>query len=96
MDNKKLTIITAGLAILYAILLIGWHLYDPYRSLATQEPGADNRPEGTARKADDVVIGEFFMDYAQPAPTGYAGIWSGFRGDGRTNITKASAPVQLD
>ena len=96
MDNKKLTIITVALAVLYAALLIGWHLYDPYKSLQTQEPGADNRPEGTARKADDVVIGEFFMQYDAPAPNGFTGIWSGFRGDGRTNITKAAHPLQLE
>ena len=80
MDKKRLTIITAGLAALYAALIVAWHLYDPYRGMTTQEPGADNRPEGTARKADDVVIGEFFLRYDEPAPTGWQGIWGGFHG----------------
>lgn len=87
-QSKLLRLLTAGVAVLWAVLLVAWHLYDPYKSLSTQEPGADNRPEGTARKADDVVIGEFFMRYDEPAPRGFVGVWDGFRGADRSNIVR--------
>lgn len=95
MDNKKtLTAITAGVALLWALLLVGWHLYNPYdKQLTTHEPGADNRPEGSARKADDVVIGEFFMKYDQTAQEGMEGVWPGFRGADRSNIVKDAGQI---
>ncbi|MBR1435905.1 MAG: PQQ-binding-like beta-propeller repeat protein, partial [Bacteroidales bacterium] len=95
MDNKKtLTAVTVGVAVLWALLLVGWHLYNPYgKQLTTHEPGADNRPEGTARKADDVVIGEFFMKYDEPAPSGFDGVWSSFRGEDRSNIVRNSDAI---
>ena len=96
MTKKTLTWITVGVALLWAALLVGWHFYDPYRGLAAQEPGADNRPEGTARKADDVVIGEFFMRYDEPLPTGFSSVWSGFRGADRSNVVKNAGPVVTD
>ena len=50
--------------------LVEWHLYVPRENLTIQVPGADNRPEGLARKANDVVIGEYFMKYEEePRPT---------------------------
>ena len=91
MGKGNLKWITAGVACLWAALLLGWHLYDPYRNMALQEPGADNRPEGSARSADDVVIGEFFMKYDTAEPSSLlTGVWSGFRGEGRDNITPAA------
>lgn len=98
MINKKtLTWITASLAVLYTLLLLGWHLYDPYRRLTTQEPGSDNRPEGMARRADDVVVGEFFLPYDAPAPSSrFTGIWPGFRGAGRDNIVRAASGPALE
>ena len=98
MINKKtLTWITASLAVLYALLLLGWHLYDPYRRLTTQEPGSDNRPEGTARRADDVVVGEFFLQYDAPVPsTSFSGSWPGFRGAGRDNIVRTATGPALE
>ena len=86
-------VITASVAVLWAVLLVGWHLYDPYKGLSVQAPGADNRPEGTARKAGDVVIGEIFMQYDEPAPAGMTGVWSGFRGPERTNILQTSETI---
>jgi len=70
MDSKrKLTLITAGVAVIYTIVLIGWHIYTPADNFSLQTPGADNRPEGNARKADDVVVGEFFMKYDEKPQT---------------------------
>lgn len=96
MDNKKkLTLITAGVAAAYTLLLIGWHVYTPAGNFALQEPGADNRPEGNARKADDVVIGEFFMKYDENAETtsNLEGKWICFRGANRDNIVKTSEQI---
>lgn len=91
MDSKKLvTAITIGVAVLWAALLVWWHLYNPYGNLSTHEPGADNRPAGTARKAEDVVIGEFFMKYGGTPAQGLDGVWSSFRGEDRSNIVRNS------
>ena len=89
-------VITVSVAVLWAALLVGWHLYDPYKGLSVQAPGSDNRPEGTARKADDVVVGEFFMQYDEPAPTGMTDVWSGFRGPERTNILRTDDVIVTD
>ena len=62
MDSKRiLTCVTIGVAVIWTALMVFWFLRDPHKGMSTFEPGADNRPEGTARKADDVVVGEFFM-----------------------------------
>ena len=99
MDSKrKLTWITAGVAAAYALVLIGWQVYTPADRFALQVPGADNRPEGSARKADDVVIGEFFMKYDENAEDSYSdleGKWVCFRGENRDNIIKTSEPINV-
>ena len=61
MKRNKVTLFTAALVVFYLLVLIGWHLYDPTTHFTKAEPGADHRPEGHARKADDVLIGEFYM-----------------------------------
>ena len=99
MDSKrKLTLITAGVAVIYTIVLIGWHIYTPAANFSLQAPGADNRPEGNARKADDVVVGEFFMKYdenAGDAVSDLNGQWIGFRGANRDNIIKTSDQINV-
>jgi len=99
MDSKrKLTLITAGVAVIYTIVLIGWHIYTPADNFSLQTPGADNRPEGNARKADDVVVGEFFMKYdenAGDAVSDLNGQWIGFRGANRDNIIKTSDQINV-
>jgi len=84
------------IAIIYAGIMIGWHLYNPWEHLTVQAPGADNRPEGLTRTASDVHIGEFFMRYdatdsqdrlaneGEPSP--FSGQWSNFRGKDLNNI----------
>lgn len=85
-EKKILFLITAGTVILYTGLLVGWHLYVPARqAFALHEPGADNRPEGLARTANDVVIGEYFMKYGE-ATSPLTGKWNSFRGENSSNI----------
>lgn len=85
--NKNKGIIVATAAF-WIVVLIAWHLYDPSKEFTTHEPGADNRPEGSARKADEVVIGEYFMKYEAEVSDETNGSWNGFRGANRDNISK--------
>lgn len=102
MKERKILIITVTTVLFYAVILIGWHLYAPRENLTIQAPGADNRPEGLTRKADDVVVGEYFMKYEEEASSALTGKWNGFRGehfDNRVvttdhiNISNADYPV---
>lgn len=92
--NKTRTI-TIATIIVWAIVLIGWHLYNPSAGFTTFVPGADKRPPGSERKADEVVIGEFFMKYDAQPTEGLTDIWPGFRGPDRTNIVNNSSPKKL-
>ena len=65
MKERKTLLITVATVCIYTAILVGWHLYVPRENLTIQVPGADNRPEGLARKANDVVIGEYFMKYEE-------------------------------
>ena len=56
-----------------------------------QLPGADNRPEGLERKADDVHIGEYFMEY-EKIESALTGKWTNFRGESLDNIVKTADP----
>jgi outer membrane protein assembly factor BamB len=93
MNNKKLTLLTIGVIVFYLCLIIAWHLYDPSAHFTESQPGADHRPAGHVRKADDVLIGEFFMqdnrqqttDNGQPSTL--KGEWPCFRGIHRDNQT---------
>lgn len=86
--------ITIGTAMFWLAVLVAWHLYDPSSEFTAHEPGADERPAGSARKADEVVIGEYFMKYDdQAAEASSAGVdpqggWAGFRGNDRDNVSK--------
>jgi outer membrane protein assembly factor BamB len=85
--------VTVSVILIYAGLVIGWHLYPLREELAIQAPGADNRPEGRTRAADDVLIGEFFMKY-DDASSGLTGKWSGFRGASATNRITTSDRIR--
>lgn len=80
--------ITIATALVWILVLVGWHLYDPSSEFTKHEPGADKRPAGNARSVDDVLIGEFFMKYeaSEPDTTTCKASWNGFRGNGRDNI----------
>ena len=92
-EKKIVTIITVLVILLYSAVIVGWHLYVPGGKLTIQAPGADNRPEGTSRAADDVLIGEFFMRY-DDASSPLTGQWNSFRGEQTTNIIKTSEAIQ--
>ena len=100
-------LITILIVLIYTGTIVWWHLYTPDYKITIQNPGADNRPEGSARKADDVVIGEFFMRYADSRDAAchvstLKGQWSCFRGSDYKNIvhtndvinTSSDFPVQ--
>lgn len=96
MKINKLTLITVGLVVFYLIVLVGWHLYDPTRGFTEAVPGADNRPEGSARKADEVVIGEYFIkDEGDVAVSELKGEWACFRGANHDNIAVNAQPMSL-
>lgn len=86
MNEKKITWITLGFIAFYLCLLLAWHFYDPSASFSELQPGADHRPAGQVRKADDVLIGEFFMQEEGDVPsTELKGEWSCFRGANHDN-----------
>jgi len=88
-NNKRtVTIITFAVVLIYTGIITGWHLYTPRSYLALQVPGADNRPEGTARSINDVLIGEFFMKY-DDLTSDLTGKWTCFRGEKLDNIIVA-------
>lgn len=92
MNNKKIKYITIGDIVFYVCLLIAWHFYDPSGSFRESLPGADHRPAGHIRKADDVLIGEFFMqDEGLKVSSSLKGEWPCFRGVHHNNqITQSS------
>ncbi len=96
MTQKKIILwVTVGLVVVYAGVLTGWHVYSPERSAFTlHEPGADNRPEGLQRRADDVIIGEYFMRYSEDDPTSsLTGKWDSFRGPESNNIVTEAVAI---
>ncbi len=96
MKINKQTLITLGLVAFYVLLLVGWHLYDPTQNFTQAVPGADNRPEGSARKADEVVIGEYFIEDMSAAVTKeLKGEWACFRGKNHDNIAVNTQPMSL-
>ncbi len=90
MNDKRIKWITIGVIAFYTCLLIGWHLYDPSSSFDVLKPGADHRPAGHARKADEVLIGEFFMQDSTISASSLMGEWPCFRGAGHNNQASTS------
>jgi outer membrane protein assembly factor BamB len=96
LKKKNTTVlVTLLVALLYTGAILFWHLYTPDYNLNLQNPGADNRPEGIARNTDDVVIGEFFMQYADCRDAArhvstMKGEWSCFRGNDYKNIARTN------
>ncbi len=92
---KKTRTITIATIIIWTVVLLGWHLYNPSRGFSMFVPGADKRPPGSERKADEVVIGEFFMKYDSLTNTELTESWPGFRGPERNNIVNHPTPIRL-
>jgi len=95
MKNRKTIIaITVGTAMLYLCAIAWWHIYTPMEHLSTQEPGADNRPDGATRSINDVLIGEFFMKYDE-IHSDLTGKWSNFRGQDLSNIVVTTEQINI-
>ena len=92
--KRIISVVTIATVVVYVGLIVGWHLYSPTKDFEMQVPGADNRPEASARKANDVKIGEFFMRYDEAASS-LTGKWSSFRGESSTNIIKTSDKIDI-
>ena len=93
MKEKKIVRgITVATVLIFTGIIIGWHLYAPHENLTIQSPGADNRPEGLTRAANDVLIGEFFMKY-EDASSNLTGKWSSFRGEQTSNIIETPEKI---
>ena len=90
--KRTITIITIATVLIYTGIITGWHLYTPRGHLSIQAPGADNRPEGSARSIDDVLIGEFFMKY-DDVSSDLTGKWISFRGKLSDNILVAPETI---
>jgi len=101
MLKKRTTIalITILVAMIYIGAIVYWHLFTPDYDIIVQIPGADNRPEGKTRKADDIVIGDFFISYLDGKDVAHhisnratshhvsaKGQWACFRGRDHKNI----------
>jgi outer membrane protein assembly factor BamB len=90
--NRKVILVTISVIIAYLAIIIGWHIYEPQKKFAMQVPGADNRPPETARRADDVRIGEFFMRYEEKTSS-LKGKWVCFRGENFSNIIRTTDKI---
>ena len=82
------------MVIIYTGIITGWHLYRSHTDFTIQAPGADNRPDGATRSADDVSIGEFFMRYGE-VETSLTGQWNSFRGVDSKNIVVTSEQINF-
>lgn len=96
-EKKKIVFgITLLTVLIYTGAIVWWHLYSPQQNLTVQAPGADNRPEGTARSIYDVRIGEHFMMFSDAAINpALTETWTRFRGERKDNIIRTSARINI-
>lgn len=92
--NYTVSTITILVALIFAGLIVAWHFYTPSQTFAIQAPGADNRPAGLTRAANDVRIGEYFMQYATETSS-LTGKWANFRGESHDNIARTSENIRV-
>jgi len=93
-SKRTVSIITIAVVLIYTGIITGWHLYTPRSNLAIQAPGADNRPEGTARSIHDVLIGERFVKY-DDFESDLTGKWIQFRGEKSDNIIVTPETIRI-
>jgi outer membrane protein assembly factor BamB len=93
-QNTIIRLITISVVLIFAAMIVFWNFYSPDSNIVIQNPGADNRPEGSARSADDVVIGEYFMRFSESSPT-LQGQWSCFRGSDYANKVSFRAKAEV-
>ncbi|HQU73393.1 MAG TPA: PQQ-binding-like beta-propeller repeat protein [Calditrichia bacterium] len=90
LDHHRVTVRTAALTAILAMLSLVWWLgYDPTAAFTTHIPGMDNRPAGLESSGDgeSVRIGEIF-DSFDGKPAQLPGSWPRFRGLDLDNISK--------
>jgi len=92
--KKTTSLVTIITALIYTVIITGWHFSASRDDITIQAPGADNRPEGLARTASDVNIGEYFMEYTDIS-TSLSGQWTGFRGENNDNIIRTSEQINV-
>lgn len=86
--KQKLTLyIPFFIGILALSALIWWLVSKPPMVLEAAVPGMDNRDSASIRDAENVVIGEYFTQYAEAVPVPGTR-WPCFRGSERDNISK--------
>jgi len=89
-ENNIVKTVTILVILLFTGMVVFWHVYTPSKDIVIQNPGADNRPEGMERTIDDVVIGEFFMRFAESTST-LTGQWTTFRGSDFSNVAQTNS-----
>ena len=96
-NKKTIQILSFAMVLLYLVLLGWWFGYNPYNSLSTNNPGSDGRPDSIIRSADDVRIGEFFMQYEDPSVISgdFKGSWPRFRGPDTKNAVQTVSPLNV-
>jgi outer membrane protein assembly factor BamB len=92
--NRRITAVTIATVIIYLGIIVAWHVYSPNRNIELQNPGADNRPPETARRANEVRIGEFFMRYEE-SNSQLTGKWTRFRGETASNILQTASGISF-
>jgi outer membrane protein assembly factor BamB len=93
--NKYIVkLVTIFVVLIYTGAIVFWHVYSPDNNVKIQNPGADNRPEGTERNLADVVIGEHFMRFAERTST-LTGQWTTFRGSDYKNTIRTHKKIDF-
>ncbi len=92
MTSRVLHIIVASVALIGALLLAWWLLFDPARTIKASIPGADNRPARSDTALEMINIGEYFH-----APGGEISplneSWPRFRGAAFDNLSTTKVPL---
>ena len=96
MEKKNIVkLVTILVVLVYIGAIAFWHFYTPDSNIIIQNPGADNRPEGSARTLDDVLIGEHFMRFSEDKnainrTSVLNEQWTMFRGSDYKNIVRTN------
>jgi outer membrane protein assembly factor BamB len=93
-------LVTIFVMLIYSGAIVFWNFYSNDNNITIQNPGADNRPEGTERNLADVVIGEHFMRFdnvgaRHASPSIYREQWTTFRGSDYKNIIHTSKKIDF-
>jgi len=86
-SKKEISVISISI-IIGISLIVYWFLYNPVKDFKTSVPGMDNRPDSTSEIADEVNIGETFVQISESNASDLSGSWTRFRGSDFDNISK--------